>query len=364
MKTFIQYITILLLVALLTTAVVWANYQQQSQKCRDVKVRIVNADATMFVTKQGILRDLADMNMSPIGMPMSQINTDNIERRLSQSEYLEGVECYFDNSDNLIIEARQLVPVMRIFDGEQSYYVNRDGKRMSALGRYHVDVPVVEGHFSGTFKPTSLLPMMEYVAKDPALNALVTMYVVRDSSNICFVPSISGHIVNMGDGKDYESKFAKLLLFYRKVMPVKGWNTYKEISLKWNYQVVATLRNKTELAEADYNPEEDEIAPDLASIQVDQITEEMKTGKKIVTEEPKDEGDGFKKETKPSTTKTEAADKKPAAKKAEDNKAKSGGAKTSAAAKKTDKKTPNEKVKEKFKKTGNNASSSSQSKKI
>lgn len=349
--------------ALLTTAVVWANFQQQTQKCRDVKVRIVNADATMFVTKQGILRDLADMNMSPIGMPMSQINTDNIERRLSQSEYLEGVECYFDNSDNLIIEARQLVPVMRIFDGEQSYYVNRDGKRMSALGRYHVDVPVVEGHFSGTFKPTALLPMMEYVAKNPALNALVTMYVVRDSSNICFVPSISGHIVNMGDGKDYESKFAKLLLFYRKVMPVKGWNTYKEISLKWNYQVVGTLRNKTELAEADYNPEEDEIAPDLASIQVDQITEEMKTGKKIVTEEPK-EDDGFKKEAKPAAAKPEVAAKKPTATKAEENKSKSSGEKKTSATKKTaDKKTPNEKVKEKFKKTGGNASSGSQQKK-
>lgn len=363
MKTFIQYITILLLVALLTTAVVWANYQQQSQKCRDVKVRIVNADSMLFVTKQGILRDLSDMNMSPIGMPMSKINIDNIERRLSQSEYLEGVECYFDNSDNLIIEAKQLVPVMRIFDGDQSYYVNRDGKRMSALGRYHVDVPVVEGHFSGTFKPTALLPMMEYVEKDPALNALVTMYVVRDSSNICFVPSISGHIVNMGDGKDYESKFAKLLLFYREVMPVKGWTTYKEISLKWNHQVVATLCNKAELVEAEYNPEEDEIAPDLASIRVDQIAEEMKTGKKIETEEPKDVDESPKKEAKPASAKTEAQDKKPAAPKADDNKAKSSGTKTSTAAKKTDKKTASDKVKEKFKKTGNNASSSSQPKK-
>lgn len=357
MKKVIQYITILLLVALLSAAAVWANYQQQSALCRDVRVRITNADSILFVTKQGILRDLKDMNMSPIGMPMSKINTENIERRLAESEYLEGVECYFDNSNTLVIEAKQLVPVMRVFDGDKSYYVNREGKRMSALGRYHVDVPVVEGHFTGSFKPTALLPLMNYVASDEALNALVTMYVVRDSCNICFVPSISGHIVNMGDAKGYESKFAKLLLFYRKVMPVKGWNTYKEISLKWDYQVVGTLRNKTELAEAEYNPDEDELAPDLASIQVDQIQEEMKTGKKIVTEEPKpDDSFTLKKEEKKDGA-SPANDKKVAAGKSSDKNApdkkattKTGKASTAAAAKKPDKKTPADKVKDKFKK--------------
>ena len=164
---------------------------------------------------------------------------------------------------------------MRVFDGNDSYYVNRSGKRMSALGRYHVDVPVVEGHFSGNFKPVALLPIIDYVAQDDALSSLVTMYVVRDSCNICFVPSVVGHIVNLGDGKDCESKFAKLLLFYKEVLPVKGWNTYSEISLKWDHQVVATLRSKGMQQNEEYNPEEDDQAPDLASIQMDEIKSEI-----------------------------------------------------------------------------------------
>lgn len=275
LKKILQYVVILLLVGALSAAVVWADLQRGGRKCKGVRIDIVNADSASFVTKQGIIRELKDTGMFPVGRMLMNIDTETIERRLEQSEFMENVECYIDDYDVFVVEASQLVPVMRVFDGNDSYYVNRSGKRMSALGRYHVDVPVVEGHFSGNFKPVALLPIIDYVAQDDALSSLVTMYVVRDSCNICFVPSVVGHIVNLGDGKDCESKFAKLLLFYKEVLPVKGWNTYSEISLKWDHQVVATLRSKGMQQNEEYNPEEDDQAPDLASIQMDEIKSEI-----------------------------------------------------------------------------------------
>ena len=184
------------------------------------------------------------------------------------------MECYLNENDYFVIEARQLVPVMRVFDGDRSYYVNREGKRMSAVKSFHVDVPVVEGHFTGRWTPTRLLPVLDYVAHDEALNELVTMWVVRDSCNVCFVPSIRGHIVNLGSIDGYKSKFAKLMKFYKEVLSVKGWETYSEINLKWDYQVVGTLRDKKPLTEPEYNPDEDDQAPDMASIEMDDILRE------------------------------------------------------------------------------------------
>lgn len=277
LKKILQYVLVLSLVGLLSAAAVWADMQHGTHKCRGVRIEIVNEDSVAFVTRQGISRELNEVGLYPVGRRLSVIDTDSIERRLSESEFMEDVECFFDVDDVLVIRARQLVPVMRVFDGESSYYVNREGKRMSAQGRYHVDVPVVEGHFTDSFKPTALLPMIEYVDADEALSSLVTMYVVRDSCNICFVPSIVGHIVNMGDGTGFKSKFAKLMLFYKEVMPVKGWGTYSEISLKWDHQVVATLRGKDAAPEVEYDPEEDDQAPDVASIQMDEIKAEMES---------------------------------------------------------------------------------------
>ena len=273
-RKLIQYFILLVLAFLLTAGAHWANQRAGEDVCEGVDVYILNSDSTVFVTKSGILKELEVKHIKPIGQKLSKINTEKIEDALSASEYLENVECVIVNN-RLRIEATQMIPVMRIFDGPNSYYVNCRGKSMSATARYHVDVPVVQGHFPmrngqfcGRFTPLSLLPMVQYVEGNKLLRSLVTMYTVKDSSDIFIVPSIYGHVVNMGHVSGYEEKFKKLLKFYREVMPVKGWMTYDTISVKWDYQVVATRRLKAAPEEIAYNPDEDEQAPDLATIEV------------------------------------------------------------------------------------------------
>ena len=110
--------------------------------------------------------------------------------------------------------------------------------------------------------------MIEYVEADSLLSSLVTMYTMRDSNNIFITPAIHGHVVNMGDCDNFEAKFRKLKLFYRKVMPAKGWENYDTISVKWNYQVVATRRQKAVKIEMTYDSAYDEPEPDLQTITV------------------------------------------------------------------------------------------------
>ncbi|MGN1245904.1 MAG: cell division protein FtsQ/DivIB [Muribaculaceae bacterium] len=274
LKKILQYLLVVLLLAGTSAATVWADMQARARVCRGVRIHILNESQLKFVTKQSILAGLNKANLNPKGLPVNQIDTDLIEQYIATSEFMEDVECYLNENDYFVIEARQMVPVMRIFDGDRSYYVNREGKRMSAVKSFHVDVPVVEGHFTKQWSPTRLLPMLDYVSHDEALNELVTMWVVRDSCNVCFVPSIRGHIVNMGTVDGYKSKFAKLMKFYKEVLSVKGWETYSEITLKWDYQVVGTLRDKKPLTEPEYNPDEDDQAPDMASIDMANIMRE------------------------------------------------------------------------------------------
>ncbi len=284
LKKILLCLTVIVVVGGITTAAVWADMQARARVCRGVIVHLLNEQQVQFVTKQSILAALEKAQLNPKGLPLATIDTDIIEQYIASSEFMENVECYIDSRNNFVIEARQLVPVMRVFDGDRSYYVNREGKRMSATKTYHVDVPVVEGHFTRQWPATRLVPMLDYVSRDKALSQLVTMWVVRDTSNVCFVPSIRGHIVNMGSPTGYESKFAKLLKFYKEVLSVKGWETYSEITLKWNYQVVGTLRDKKPLTEPDYDPDDDDQAPDVASIDMEQLRREdsIATAKKPI----------------------------------------------------------------------------------
>lgn len=264
-----RILSVLGLVAALAAIIiagVWANSQASNAKCTKLEVNIINSDSSVFVTRENIMQELIKLHIDPVGERMSRINTKQIEQRLSQSEYLENVECVIVNNHTLLIQATQLVPVMRIFDGNRSYYVNSRGKRMSTTARYHVDVPVVKGHFTNEFPPSRLLPLINYVENDETLNSLVTMYSVRDSNNIFIVPCITGHVVNIGAPNNLDNKFAKLREFYAKVMPQKGWNYYDTISVKFSHQVVATRRNKSVAAAFDWASVDDEQDADIETM--------------------------------------------------------------------------------------------------
>ena len=250
----------------LTAGILWARYKSQGEVCTSVEVQVINADSTSFVTPQGVLSDLEHQGMEFKGKRMADINASDVEKALSQSPYLEFADIVKCQDGRLLIQVSQLLPVMRVFDGDNSYYVNRVGKHMDASLYYHSDVPVVQGHFTKKYPATRLLPLIDYVSSDSLLNALVTMYQVRDTNNIIIVPQSSGHVINIGDADGFENKFAKLKLFYREVMPKRGWNAFDTISVKWNHQVVATRRVKAVVQTIEYDPDDDEQAPDIETM--------------------------------------------------------------------------------------------------
>lgn len=248
--------------AAIVAGILWARAKYSGEVCNTVEVEVINADSTAFVTPQGVLNDLKGQGIKVVGKRMSSINASDIEEALKLSPYLENADVVKCQDGHMLIRVSQLLPVVRVFDGNNSYYVNKMGKHMAATANYHCDVPVVQGHFTKKYPVTKLLPLINYVEQDSLLKSIVTMYSVRDTNNIIIVPEISGHVVNIGNASGFENKFAKLKLFYRKVMPKRGWNTFDTISVKWDHQIVATRRTKAVRETLNEFPEDDEQAPD------------------------------------------------------------------------------------------------------
>ena len=265
MKRYTKYIILAVLAGLLLWGVLWAKGKAADQVCNDVKVEIVNNETTNFVTAEGILQSLEKKHINLKGMPMWQINSEKVEKALASLPYLESVQIVKAQDGKVIIQVTQLVPVMRVFDGEASYYVNADGKKMRAEAAFYCDVPVVTGHFTKAYPPQRLIPLITYVQNDSALNSVVQQYIFRDSTNIYMVPCFVGHVVNLGSADNYENKFKKLMLFYKKVLPYKGWMTYDTISVKWSHQVVGTLRSH-KVAEAIVDSTDMDETPDMSML--------------------------------------------------------------------------------------------------
>jgi hypothetical protein len=90
-----------------------------------------------------------------------------------------------------------------------------------------------------------MLPLIEYIKNDSTWKSLVSNIKVSPKNNdIYIIPIIKGHVINFGDTTLIENKFARLKTIYKDVFPVKGWDYYDTISVKWEGQVVATRSKK------------------------------------------------------------------------------------------------------------------------
>lgn len=235
--------------------------------CEGVLITIHDTTDNHFVTPRELAAELGDIPQTIKSRRISGIDLDSIEKMLNLFDKIEHVDVNMLSSGKLLVDVWPMRPVARIFDnGGQSYYINRAGKRIAAQPGYFMDVPVIRGEFSPEFPATSLLPLLDYLKANPKWDEVVTMIEVRSPNDILLVPPVTGHVINIGDTSNLPDKFSRVRLMYSKVMAAKGWDFYKEISVKWRGQIVG-VKARTPQAQAEYiidEQNEEEAGTDAA----------------------------------------------------------------------------------------------------
>ncbi len=235
------------LAAYLVMVCVWSNSCAKHELCGGLsggKIIVEDSEGIGFVTSDSLTAELSPMFNQLMSMTMEQVNLGELQSYISSLDRIESAEVTRLSNNKIRVKVVPMVPVARVWPlSGRSYYINREGKRISASRRYKVDVPQLYGGIPAGASPGMLLPLLDYLHSDPDMNKMITMISAADSSNIILVPAIRGHVVNLGNTSNISDKFRRLRKFYAEVMPTKGWEYYDTISLKWDNQVVATRRH-------------------------------------------------------------------------------------------------------------------------
>lgn len=243
-KTITKWSVLLLLFAYCILMGAWAKGEADRHLCEGIEIEVKGSRQMDSIVMRGVARELARYPHRIKGARLNQINTVSIEKYLEALNTFESVNCMITSGSRLRIEIVPLVPVMRLFTGDKSYYINKDGKQIESKSEFYTSAPVVTGNFNDDFQPKAILPLVRFIEKDPMLRELVGMIEARNEHNLILVPRMLGHVVNYGDTTRLEEKRDALQLFYKKVMPYKGWEEYDTVSVKFRGQVVATRRIK------------------------------------------------------------------------------------------------------------------------
>jgi cell division protein FtsQ len=231
-----------------------------SKPCRGVVINIRDSADYHFVTRRQLLNLVYREGGKIPGKPVKEINVQGIEERINDLRELKIAETYISVDGMLNVYVDQRDPVMRVMPSTGGdFFVDREGivvrKRNLYTPRLHLVVgnivisqAMLDGIsiFDTTIRRSVLrdaFTFIRYIDDDSFWSSQIDQIYVDGKDEIDLIPRVGKHVIHLGTFDNYEEKLRNLKAFYRKVMPVAGWNRYSRINLKYEGQIVCKREN-------------------------------------------------------------------------------------------------------------------------
>ena len=270
-KTVCKILICVLLLGYVSVAFALARIDNGQRVCSGIDLRIEGNTLPDSVLRQGVNSQLAKYGQKLTGEKIENIDLQKLEDYLSKFSNFETVECSLNPDSRIRITITPIKAEVRVFESDgESFYINRQGKRINADAEFYIDVPVLISSKKNDRHIATALSVIRQTSCDPEMNALIAAYKIDGANDIILIPRLHGHVVNFGDSTRIAEKLAALLTAYREILPVKGWNTYDTISVKFKNQIVASRRDKSMTSHGTTDDDEEDLEeatlPDLSDL--------------------------------------------------------------------------------------------------
>jgi cell division protein FtsQ len=184
------------------------------------------------------------------GKKISGINLRELEQILRDNVWIRKAEMWFDNRNVLHVEIHEREPVARIFTASgNSFYIDSTIKKLPLSDKRTAKVPMFTGFTDKKIysAPDSLLlkdikNVATYIKNDAFWMSQISQVDITQDRNFELSPVVGHHLIKLGDGKELEKKFDRLMIFYKQVLSQKGFDSYSTIDVRFHGQVVGTRR--------------------------------------------------------------------------------------------------------------------------
>lgn len=247
-----RVITLLILVGLSVGCIIYAEINYNQIKCSGLVVKLDSENEKPLLGKNEI--NLVVTNEGTdyyLDKPIHQISLRNIEQRVKKIPLVKSAEAHHDFSGKIVISIKEYSPIARILrftSGESNIrdqYVTQEGRFIGTSDLFTPRTLVVSGPFFKTSRKDlrdergkTLLPLFEYIHENDFWRAQIAQLIIAADGGVVMVPTLGKTYIDFGLPMNIENKFKKLSLFYKKIVPNKGWNTYSWIHLKYKNQVI------------------------------------------------------------------------------------------------------------------------------
>ncbi|RED92448.1 cell division protein FtsQ/DivIB [Marinoscillum furvescens] len=249
MKREIKTIVILSSTVVVMLAIIgFTGVKSSSRPVNDVLVTIEDQDGDFFTDQLEVLNLLNDESTDYVlGLAIDDLDLKELERRVERNPFIKDAQVYRDIKGNLMVKVQQVRPIARVFSPSgPDQYISVDGELLPTTARHTARVPIIELERSFSWEQNiteteygqELLNTLKYIDGDKFWKAQIAHIVIARDGELTFLPQVTKQEVKFGMPEKLEKKFRKLKVFYKEILPNKGWNTYSMVNLKFENQIV------------------------------------------------------------------------------------------------------------------------------
>jgi cell division protein FtsQ len=228
-------LAILVLVVVLS----FTNNRQANQfvKLNEIGIEIA---ADNFVNQQVVLDYLNSKNVNFDSVLVNDFQKEDLENLLLTHPNIKNVEVFTNQKGAIDFTIFQKQAIVRVKGINADYFLDSFGNRMEISSHYTPNLIVVTGDVTAD-KHKNIFDFVNEINESKFWNSQLTQMHLS-GKEIILIPRVGGHKIYLGSFENTKQKLEELYQFYKIAMPAKGWQTYTDISLKFNNQIVCTKR--------------------------------------------------------------------------------------------------------------------------
>lgn len=230
--------------------IAFSERKQGGSVCKDIVVELDNLHGNHFLDEADVMKLVEGSGQKIKGVGIDRIDLKTIEKKIKYDKHILDAELFGDLKGNLIVNVELRRPIARIVQSDApDAYIAEDGVVMPVSEKYTSRVILISGPFVKKFlededltkseEGIQLKQMIEFINEDDFWKAQIAQLDINSNGKITIYPQITGQRVEFGRAENFETKFKKLMIFYKEILPQRGWTRYERVNLEYEGQIIA-----------------------------------------------------------------------------------------------------------------------------
>ncbi len=230
--------------------IAFSERKQGGSVCKDIVIELDNLHQNHFLDEADIMKLVEGSGQSIKGTGIDLIDLKSIEGKLKFDKHILDAELFGDLKGNLIVNVELRRPIARIVQADSpDAYIAEDGIIMPVSEKYSSRVVLISGNFvkrllesedlSKSKEGKQIMELIGFINEDSFWKAQVAQLDINSEGKITLYPQVTGQRVEFGLAENIETKFKKLMIFYKEILPQRGWTNYERVNLEYDKQIIA-----------------------------------------------------------------------------------------------------------------------------